>query len=103
MNTKGTLKVNIYCPKCKTITQFQEEISEDGYFDFEECLNCHWKNHGGDTHISLYSNTVYSEDCNKCDKKHILLTQSNRFPEYYTTVKIICDCGNLIKFDLPVN
>ena len=45
----------------------------------------------------------YTEVCPDCGKSHSLYTQANKMPEYYTSVNIVCDCGELIEFDLPVN
>lgn len=45
----------------------------------------------------------YSEKCTKCKKKHLLMTQSDEDPEYYTDIFIQCDCGDYVKFRLPVN
>ena len=39
----------------------------------------------------------------KCGKKHIIYTQEDDMPEYYTDVHVKCDCGNYVNFDLPVN
>ncbi len=45
----------------------------------------------------------YSNECPKCKKEHIVFTQPDQHPEYYTDVYIECVCNELIRFVLPVN
>lgn len=44
----------------------------------------------------------YKEMC-KCGKVHEVSTQEDRYPEYRTEVYIKCECGDSVKFELPVN
>jgi hypothetical protein len=46
---------------------------------------------------------TYSEKCKKCGKIILVSTQKDKSPEYYTDIFIKCDCGESIKFILPVN
>lgn len=47
----------------------------------------------------------YTKECSTptCDKLHTVFTQEDDYPEYYTTVSVKCACGELVKFELPVN
>ncbi len=45
----------------------------------------------------------FTNECETCGKVHTVFTQEDRSPEYYTSVLIACDCGALVKFELPVN
>jgi hypothetical protein len=45
----------------------------------------------------------YKKTCDSCKKIHTVFTQADRYPEYSTTVIVICDCGADIAFLLPVN
>lgn len=44
----------------------------------------------------------YSQIC-ECGKSHKVFTQNNHCAEYETTIFIVCDCGQLVEFELPVN
>ena len=44
----------------------------------------------------------YTEEC-KSGHEVTVFTQSDSNPEYYTEVWVKCKCGDLVKFDLPVN
>ena len=44
----------------------------------------------------------YEQKCD-CGKKHLILTQKDDRPEYYTEVYVLCDCGEYVNFELPVN
>jgi len=44
----------------------------------------------------------YMQICN-CGKKHQILTQRHDFPEYETEIYVLCDCGEYVPFELPVN
>lgn len=46
---------------------------------------------------------MYIGHCVHCGEKHKLFTQADNNPEYYTTVRLICDCGHVVSFRLPVN
>lgn len=45
----------------------------------------------------------YKSKCKSCEKEHILFTQGDDCPEYYTDVYLKCDCGEYVEFKLPVN
>lgn len=53
--------------------------------------------------IPKWRQTIYQKRCEKCDYTMNVSTQRDDSPEYYTDVYIQCDCGNWVKFDLPVN
>jgi hypothetical protein len=44
----------------------------------------------------------YEQKC-QCGKIHIMLTQEDNDPEYHTRVYVLCDCGQYVEFNLPVN
>ena len=58
---------------------------------------------GGVTHYSLGDYHPYKIICGGCGKVNILFTQGNDYPEYKTNVGLICECGVMIWFELPVN
>jgi rRNA maturation endonuclease Nob1 len=45
----------------------------------------------------------YKKECENCKKIVTLKTQADECPEYYTTVYILCVCGDYVNFVLPVN
>lgn len=45
---------------------------------------------------------IYTEKC-KCGREITVETQKDDDPEYYTEVGVLCDCGNFVYFQLPVN
>lgn len=45
----------------------------------------------------------YNAICDVCEQNMSCMTQEDRRPEYYTDVYFQCNCGNYIKFILPVN
>ena len=45
----------------------------------------------------------YVSVCRGCGKTHILITQEDRHPEYYTDVDLVCECDEIVEFNLPVN
>lgn len=45
----------------------------------------------------------YRSVCPCCNLEHLILTQSNHFPEYQTEVYLQCECGEFVEFILPVN
>jgi len=49
-----------------------------------------------------YGPQEYIETCG-CGKKHTIRTQEDNYPEYYTYAYVLCDCGDYVKFELPVN
>lgn len=61
-------------------------MSDDRFYDFDK----------------EYSQT-YSEECDKCGNITLVSTQRDNHPEYYTSIFIRCECGESIKFSLPVN
>jgi hypothetical protein len=50
-----------------------------------------------------YDNVPYKVKCECCKEEHVLFTQSDCCPEYYTNVYLRCNCGEYIEFKLPVN
>ena len=46
--------------------------------------------------------SIYHNTCD-CGKQHVIRTQSSNFPEYETEVYVLCDCGDYVEFELPVN
>lgn len=52
--------------------------------------------------IKDQDNFDYHSTC-ECGKNYIVYTQEDRRPEYYTYVYIPCECGEYVRFDLPVN
>lgn len=95
-------KYKRYCPMCKTISDFVELPLDRGYWGGEECQNCKWQNIGGENVVYLHNLCPYKETC-ICGKEHILLTQEDNNPEYHTSVSLICQCGEIVTFNLPVN
>ncbi len=55
------------------------------------------------TDISDEDANSYTEVCSCCGLKQIILTQRDNYPEYYTNIYLQCQCGEYIKFQLPVN
>ena len=45
---------------------------------------------------------IYTQFC-ECKREHTIITQKDSWPEYYTDVYVVCDCGNCVHFNLPVN
>jgi hypothetical protein len=52
--------------------------------------------------IPEYHRFPYEKTC-KCGKKFVLLSQKNDDPEYYTSLYLLCECGEYVKFNIPVN
>ncbi len=50
-----------------------------------------------------FDTTKYKETCSTCGKTHMLYTQHDNDPEYYTNVILQCDCKDYVVFTLPVN
>jgi hypothetical protein len=94
-----------YCPKCKTISIFEEydDPNKPGYFGGEICRTCKWDNKAGDNHVFMYNYHPHKETCSNCKKEHMLLTQDDDCPEYNTSVGLICECGEEVWFSLLVN
>lgn len=46
---------------------------------------------------------TYKEKCKACGHIHVISTQRDNEPEYYTTVFVKCFCGESVLFSLPVN
>ena len=44
----------------------------------------------------------YEATC-ECGTLYKIVTQKDNKPEYYTSIDIICECGERVRFDLPVN
>ena len=51
---------------------------------------------------AYYNSNEYEKSC-ACGKIHKLWTQMDENPEYYIDVHVICDCGDKVHFELPVN
>lgn len=50
-----------------------------------------------------YNSFGYAEICPSCKKEHLVETQKDDHPEYYTSIYVKCDCGDFVEFELPVN
>lgn len=46
---------------------------------------------------------VFSQSCPTCDQHYTILSQKDDEPEYYTIIFTYCECGELLKWSLPVN
>ena len=46
---------------------------------------------------------MYEETCPKCGEVHKIHSQRDDEPEYYTAVGVLCRCGQIVEFLLPVN
>jgi len=53
--------------------------------------------------VNGFPEWLYKESCKYCGKEHIICTQRDDSPEYYTDVYIKCSCGKFVEFNLPVN
>ena len=54
--------------------------------------------------IDKYDNYPYTRYCDGCGKLKRVYTQGfDQITEYWTDVYVECECGNLVKFHLPVN
>lgn len=95
----GDVVHDMWCPFCKKITTFTEYLTAPGgYLDGVICDSC-----GKDVmEYNIDDLHVYKEKC-KCGNEVIALTQDDRSPEYYTDVGIVCECGEIVTFSLPVN
>ena len=51
----------------------------------------------------IIHDTKYTQKCGKCQKKIEIRAQEDRTSEYLTTIHVKCQCGNYVKFTLPVN
>jgi len=45
----------------------------------------------------------YTKKCPCCGLEQEILTQKDKYPEYYTEVYLKCQCGEFIEFVLPVD
>lgn len=45
----------------------------------------------------------YHALCPCCGITQTMLTQRDNFPEYYTEIYLMCQCGEYLEFNLPVN
>lgn len=46
----------------------------------------------------------HEKPCDNCKTKHIVYSQADNGPEYYTNVYFKCsNCGDFVEFILPVN
>lgn len=53
--------------------------------------------------IHEWDQTIYQNKCDVCGHTLNVSTQQDKYPEYYTDVYVQCECGNWVKFNLPVN
>lgn len=58
------------------------------------------KNNKKNQNITFY---IFIEKNVNVEKKVVVMTQEDKSPEYSTSVRVLCDCGELILFELPVN
>lgn len=92
----------VWCPYCSSAQRFHEYFDRPGgYLKKRQCQGCGWSTHypGG---VSLFDRIAYKEKCT-CGKEHILLTQPDNRPEYRSDVGLVCGCGHIVCFSLPVN
>ena len=97
----GDVVKKLWCPSCKKITTFTEWLTAPGgYLKGVVCDSC------GDNRQQkqppYYRCHAYKAKC-KCGKKYVLLTQDDDRPEYHTSIGIVCDCGEAVFINLPVN
>lgn len=50
-----------------------------------------------------FNSFQYEKKCEQCGENHIVQTQDDDNPEYYSNVYIKCKCGEFVLFKLPVN
>lgn len=93
---------DLWCIHCKKVTKHTEYLNyEGGYLQGIICNKC-----GENKQMkkpAYYDCYPYIEKCKKCKKKLVILTQDDRTPEYYTEVGVVCECGEIVWFSLPVN
>ena len=53
--------------------------------------------------LDTWDKNVYTLICENCGQGHVLYTQKDNNPEYYTKVSKYCECGYYVSFLLPVN
>jgi hypothetical protein len=96
---------NIFCAKCKQVTNYQEFLDTPGGFLKKHiCENCgNTYNYPEDAGIApLYERHVYERPCEGHDL--MVLTQADRSAEYITDVIVICPIHQKeVNFGLPVN
>jgi len=85
------MSLEVYCIECKTIVKGERR---DSYLI--ECSVC-------GTEADMGQHVAHLRKCSQCGDSHYILGQIGDYPEYYATAKIICGCGNLVAFSLPVN
>jgi len=93
--------IELWCLTCKKITKFDEMLcSRGGYLKGVICHQC--KENRQKKEPSYYSCHPYKVKC-KCGKEKVFLSQDDNSPEYYSTVGMVCDCGEIVWVTLPVN
>ena len=91
----------LYCVDCSKITKFDEFLDKKGgYLQGVVCKKCGTNRQ--QKNPSYYHCHLYKAKC-KCGKEFIALTQEDSSPEYHTDVGVVCDCGQIVWFILPVN
>lgn len=95
----GDCNHDMWCPLCKKETTFTEYLTAPGgYMDGVICDSC-----GKDVMgFEIYHYHVYKEKC-ECGNEVTVMTQDDHSPEYYTDVRVVCKCGEVVAFSLPVN
>lgn len=53
--------------------------------------------------IPEYRRNEYIQECPTCTMTMFVLTQKDDFPEYHTDIYVMCQCGEFLEFNLPVN
>lgn len=93
------------CPYCSEVNEFEKYFSRPrGCLLGYGCLGCSKVfSQDEDYDIEMYQRYPYRASCPTCNKCHTVITQEDSNPEYYTDVNLICDCGGLVGFSLPVN
>lgn len=59
--------------------------------------------HDEDPNQERHRQGIFTQTCSSCGYEHKILTQPDQKPEYYTEIQTYCQCGNEIKWLLPVN
>ena len=53
--------------------------------------------------IDMTFKQKYTQECPTCTMHVSIITQRDSFPEYYTDIWVVCNCGDKVYFELPVN
>jgi len=53
--------------------------------------------------LDSYYSCLYIEKCKKCGIDHSVYSQEDDCSEFITSVGVLCKCGNIVWFSLPVH